>query len=490
MRPGGCDRAGADLRHGPVGPAGLRILDGVRVGGAALSCLLAVVVSLAWTTGPAVATPAPARPASEALLLIVDYSGSMNQPDGAGSTRIDSAKRALREIVTALPEDLDVGMRAYGHRVPSADKAAACQDSELVVPIGPLDRERLLGTVDSLQALGETPIGLSLQQAAQDLPDGVPATVILVSDGEDECFADGLGPEPCAVTRDLVAQGVDLRLETVGLQVTPAGAEQLRCMAEAGGGEFASVEDAGLLAQAIVEAQDRSLRTFEPRGEAVSGGPSLIDATVLGPGTYQDAIVDGETLWFAVDLAQGASMTARLTIRTTDVPSDARVALEWQDPQARRVEVAVLPSISRGQASTLAAATGPADGSRSPFGAERAPGLFHLAVRTAGFPPGAEHDFVLELLPEGLPVDGASPAPGGDPSASAEASAAPSASPTPEEPEPVEVPSRASAPPPPPPSTSPVPLVLLLLLAAAGGGGYLLLRRRRAARDRPEEPGY
>ena len=297
-------------------------------------------------------------------------------------------------------------MRVYGHRVPSADKAAACQDTELAVPVGPLDRQLLLGTIDRLQPLGETPIGLSLQQAAADLPDGVPGTVILVSDGEDECFPD-LGPEPCAVTRDLVAQGVDLRLETIGLQVEPAGAEQLRCMAEAGGGEFTSVQDAGLLAEAIAQARNRSLRTFEPRGEEVAGGPSLIDATVLAPGTYRDSIVDGETLWYAVDLAQGASLTARLTIRTAEVPTDARVALEWQDPQARRVQVGVLDGLSRGQASTLAADTGPADGSRSPYGAQREPGRFYLAVRTGGFPAAVDHDFTLELLPEGLPVAGA-----------------------------------------------------------------------------------
>ena len=240
--------------------------------------MLAVLLLLDAAAGPvaAPATAAPTRAPSEVLLLIVDSSGSMREPDGAGSTRMASARAALREIVTALPDSLDVGMRVYGHRVASADKAAACQDTELVVPVAPLERELLLGTIDRLQPRGETPIGLSLQQAAADLPAGVPATVILVSDGEDECFPD-LGPEPCAVTRDLVAQGVDLRLETIGLQVAPGGAEQLRCMAEAGGGQFTSVADAGLLAEAIAAAQNRSLRrssgsTTPTRPRASSSG--------------------------------------------------------------------------------------------------------------------------------------------------------------------------------------------------------------------------
>ncbi len=473
------------------------MLTAVSFGGATVSGSVAGVLlaaTLAVLPSHAAAAPQPeasARPASEALLLIVDYSGSMKEPDGRGSTRIQAAKDALGQIITALPEGLDVGMRVYGHRVPSADKAAACEDTELAVPVGPLDREGLRATVNGLQALGETPIGLSLQQAAQDLPEGVPSTVILVSDGADECYTDDLGPEPCEVTKQLVAQGVNLRLETIGLQVEESGAEQLQCMAEAGGGQFTSVEDAGLLAEALAAAQNRALRVFEPRGEAVAGGPSLIDATVLEPGTYSDSILDGETLWYAVDVPQGGSMTARLTIRTADVPAEALVALEWQDPQARRVDVGVLNGISRGQASTLATSTGEANGSRSPYGAEREPGLYYLAVRTGGFPPDADHEFVLELLPDGQAAE-----------ATADASAPASASPTgpaataeaaPGGPE-------ASAPPPssgaeavelpPPPSTSPVPLRLVILLVVGGGVGYLLWRRRTAGHEEPDEPTY
>lgn len=473
------------------------MLTAVSFGGAPVSGSVAGVLlaaTLAVVPSHAASTPQPspsARPASEALLLIVDYSGSMKEPDGRGSTRIQAAKDALGQIITALPEDLDVGMRVYGHRVPSADKEAACQDTELVVPVGPLDRDGLRGTVDGLQALGETPIGLSLQQAAEDLPDGVTSTVILVSDGADECFTDDLGPEPCEVTKQLIAQGVDLRLETIGLQVEESGAEQLQCMAEAGGGQFTSVEDAGLLAEALAAAQARAMRVFEPRGEAVAGGPSLIDATALQPGTYSDSILDGETLWYVVDVPQGGSMTARLTIRTAEVPAEALVALEWQDPQARRVDVGVLEGISRGQASTLASSTGEANGSRSPYGAEREPGPYYLAVRTGGFPVDVAHDFVIELLPDGQAAEATG-------TAGASASAAPSEAPSGPPAQGGTSPSGSGSPAPsveavelpPPPSTSPVPLLLVLLLGVGGGVGYLVWRRRSSGQADPDEPTY
>jgi len=84
----------------------------MRVGWASPAGVLAALLLLTATAGPVAAqTPTPTRAPSEVLLLIVDYSGSMKEPDGAGTTRMACAKAALREIVSALPESLDVGMR-------------------------------------------------------------------------------------------------------------------------------------------------------------------------------------------------------------------------------------------------------------------------------------------------------------------------------------------------------------------------------------------
>lgn len=380
-----------------------------RLGG-----LIAVIVSATLTLGGIVAAPgagaatqAPDKPPSEALLLVVDFSGSMLESDGSGSTRIASAKKALQTIIAALPADLDVGMRAYGHRVPSSDKAKACQDTQLVVPVGPLDRASLSATVDGLDALGETPIGLSLQQAASDLPEDKPTTIILVSDGADECYPD-LGPEPCQVTKDLVASGIDLQMETIGLQVEPRGRAQLECMAAAGGGQFTSVQDAGLLAEALAAARARADRTFEPRGDPVQGSSALIDAPQLEPGTYTDSILSTESLWFAVDAAKGQDVTARLTIKTADVPATAKVGIEWQDTRARRVDVKSLPSLTSGQASTIAVSTGKINGTRSTYGGVRDAGLYYFNLRTSGFPENVEHPFVLEIFVDGEGVPGAS----------------------------------------------------------------------------------
>lgn len=449
-----------------------RLSFAVMAGGL-LSALLMVAPSNA--AAPAAAAPA----ASESLLLILDASGSMLRSDGAGGTRIESARAAVTTLIDRLPPTLDVGLRVYGHRVPSSDKAAACQDTELVVPVAPLDAEVLKAQVAGIQALGETPIGLSLQQAVTDFPTETPGTIVLVSDGADECFPD-LGPEPCQVARDLVADGVDLRVEVVGLQVEPVGRDQLQCMADATGGSFSNLDDIGQLGEALVQAQQRARRSFTTRGEAVAGGPSLIDATLLPAGTYSDSILAQDVLWYAVDVTAGQEVTARMTVATTGVPAEASATLTWNDENATRVEDETLLTPGSGQAVTVAVSTGEVNGARTRFGATKDPGTYYLSVATQGFPPDVEHPFVLEiLLAEAEGAAGETPAATAGTSAGGEPTAAVA---------PVALP--------PPPGggggggggSNVVLVVVLLLLAAAGA--YLYLRRRRTSAAREEPPGY
>jgi hypothetical protein len=447
---------------------------------ALLAGVVAVPPGSAATTG---ATPTP-PPGSEALVLILDASGSMLRPDGSGGTRIESARAAVSSLVDRLPDGLDVGLRVYGHRVPSADKARACRDSELLVPVGPLDRERLTAAVASVQALGETPIGLSLREAVADLPDGTPGTVILVSDGADECFPDGLGPEPCQVARELVDAGVDLRVEVVGLQVEPVGRQQLACMAEVTGGSFTDVDDVTELGDALSEAQLRPRRLFEVRGQPVAGGPALIDATALDPGTYRDGVLPGDVLWYAVDAESGQELTARVTVATDGVPPEAGIDLAWHDENAARVEEEGVLTSGAGQASTVAVTTGEVNGSRTRFGAVKDAGTYYLSVTTSGFPADVRRPFVLEILRENVRGGGASGASGGvtagsvtDPPAEPSLGAAGA--------EGVELPPAPAG------GGSANVLLVLVLLLLATAGAWLYLRRRRS-RDAPQDepPAY
>ena len=120
------------------------------------------------------------------LALILDASGSMWAKVGA-RTRIDIAKEVMAQVVEKLPDDAEVALRVYGHRI-GPGKPGACEDSELVLPFAKIDKRRLLERIRAIRALGTTPIAYSLRQVAKDFR-GVPGEkmVLLVTDGKEEC---------------------------------------------------------------------------------------------------------------------------------------------------------------------------------------------------------------------------------------------------------------------------------------------------------------
>ncbi|CAN5748826.1 hypothetical protein BH23ACT11_BH23ACT11_13740 [soil metagenome] len=247
-----------------------------------------------------------------ALLLIMDASGSMNREDDDGTRLIDGAKDALNKVVDALPEGTPVGLRVYGHRVPNTDRARGCQDTELIQSIASLDRQEMKDSIAGFEAKGFTPIGLSLQEAADDLPPEGPRTIVLVSDGEDTCAP----PPPCEVARDLIAEGIDVKVETVGffIQDNQQAQSQLQCIADATGGSYHSADSAGELVEELETISARAVRSFEAGGEEVTGGPSAGDAPVLEPGAYQDTILPNESLWYGVELEEGEELILLTTL--------------------------------------------------------------------------------------------------------------------------------------------------------------------------------
>lgn len=432
--------------------------------------LATVFAALALVLG---SSPAGAQTeeAPGAVVLVLDASGSMLEPDGQGGTKIDTAKAALRTLIDDLPQDQQVGLRVYGHRVPSRQKAEACQDTEAIVPVGPLDRAQLRSAVDSFQALGETPIGLSLQQAAADLPGDTSGAIVLVSDGRDECFPE-LGPEPCQVARDLAAQGVELQIEAVGLQVDDAARSQLQCIAEATGGTYVDVTDASRLADELTRAQARARRSFEVRGQVVEGGPSMIDATPLDDptGTYTDSILSGEELWYSVEVLAGHDTRATVTLDASANPerTGGNLDVAWVDDTGRERGDAYRGMIGDTVDTAVAVFE---DRTFEPG----EPVTLNLRVTVGHFPEGLELPLVIEL--EGTPAVAATTTTVADSEAAGDADAD-------AEPE-VDVEQVAVA------ADEGDPLLTLpgvglgLVVGAVAGAGGATLRRRRDGADQP-----
>lgn len=272
------------------------------------------------------------------VLIVMDASKSMATDAGGGQTRLEVAKEALRTLVAELPADARVGLRLYGHRFADTSRERGCTDTELVQPVGPLDREELLGQIDSYEARGFTPIGRSLQEAADDLPDEGRNTIVLVSDGGDNCGQ----PGPCATAQQIAKDGTSVAIQAIGLQVTQGAREQLECIAERGGGVYRDADDAQELAVQLRALSARAVRTFEPTGEPVEGGETAGAATPIEPGAYTGEIGVGEERWYRLPLAEGQRLAAsaalvRTCALTGSVGFASRFEMEFHDAAGKAI---------------------------------------------------------------------------------------------------------------------------------------------------------
>jgi hypothetical protein len=209
-------------------------------------------------------------PAAPNLEIILDVSGSMNTKLG-DSTRWQTALKVLGEVVGTLPADLKVGLRVYGHRYPSKS-AQTCQDTELVVPIVPLDRDRLLQAASTLQPRGETPLVYSVLKTTADLKGAGGGSVILITDGEESCRGNAR-----SAPAEIKKSGVNVTLNIVGFTLTGKTVEnELGALAGSTGGRYYGAQDGAELSRALKIAAVQTLPydVLDASGKVVASAQS------------------------------------------------------------------------------------------------------------------------------------------------------------------------------------------------------------------------
>ncbi|MDO5495796.1 MAG: VWA domain-containing protein [bacterium] len=290
------------------------------------------IVGLGATAAPAGAATTPS-PDSDThagkLVLVLDASGSMEWEDASGGPRIEAAKTALHSVIDSLPEDANVGFRVFGATEVGLENPASCEDSQLLVPIGAANKDALRAATEQYAPFGETPIGYALQQAAADLGTEGQRSILLVSDGESNCQ-----PDPCEVARELAADGIDLTINTVGMNVEGAARDHLQCVASATGGTYFDASDAETLTQAMDTLALRAFRPFGISGTPVQGTTAIFGAPTLTPGEqYTDVLpAPRESSYYTIPRQwENSSIHVGLTARAQQSGTTVRMRLWTTD---------------------------------------------------------------------------------------------------------------------------------------------------------------
>lgn len=244
-----------------------------------------------------VASPPSAQQATN-IVFILDASGSMwGQIDG--TPKIDTAKEVLIDRINDLPDSSSVGLMVFGHR---EDKD--CADIEMVIPLGPRGAAEAKAKIDPIRPKGKTPISASLRQAAEAVKGSEgDKTIILVSDGKETCEGD-----PAAVVSELKKLGIQFRVHVIGFAVTSEERQQLEQIAEAGGGQYYSAENADQFKVSVKKAVAQAVAAPAAPAPAAAGllvekepNNTILEPNELAPGTtLQATIKEKDTDYFRV----------------------------------------------------------------------------------------------------------------------------------------------------------------------------------------------
>jgi hypothetical protein len=218
--------------------------------------------------------------ASKNVELILDASNSMwGQIDGVAKIAI--AKDVLEQIIAGLPDEMNVGLRLYGHRYGLNDPRA-CQDTELNVPIDPIDKAMMIDIIQKIQPKGKTPLVYSVLQAGNDFRDIPNGSIILITDGIESCDGD-----INAIAPALKESGIELKLHIVGFDIKEAEARaELEAIAKSTEGTYLDAKDSQELLSSLEQTLQIEFEILDDKGQVKAKGMVGGESLRLMEGSY------------------------------------------------------------------------------------------------------------------------------------------------------------------------------------------------------------
>lgn len=156
------------------------------------------------------------------VVMIVDGSGSMNEPFGGGASRIEQARRSIATVVEGLPPGIDVGLVDF----------RGCDNVRRDKFYSDAERGQFFNEINNLSPWGGTPLARSIERAGNIVSSDVDSVIVIVSDGEESCRGD-----PCAAARALKAAKPKSVINVIDISGDAKGRAVIQCVANATGGQ-------------------------------------------------------------------------------------------------------------------------------------------------------------------------------------------------------------------------------------------------------------
>jgi Ca-activated chloride channel family protein len=249
-----------------------------------LKSLILLVLLLIAVSSTGLCSANAAAPGSN-LVLIFDASGSMwGQIDG--EAKITIAKEVMEGIIKDLPDDINVGLTVYGHR-----RKGDCDDLETIIPLGPINKQAFIEKIKAINPKGKTPMLRSIRLTAESIKHlEDETTILLVSDGKETC-----DPEPCAFVAELKALGINFVMHVVGFDVGGETEEELKCMADAGEGEYFPASNADKLKEALTTVIEKTVEKNLKVSALLNGKPLAVQVVILNPQNGEEVKIGQST---------------------------------------------------------------------------------------------------------------------------------------------------------------------------------------------------
>ncbi len=179
------------------------------------------------------------------ILIILDASGSMSSRTRDGRTRMEAAKEAISGYINTMPDNAYAGLMVYSaHGI----KGKSCERIAMVHEIQPIDKAKLLQTIQEIKESGLTPMAKSLEIAKEILEKRKQDdnTLIFISDGQESCQGNPI--EAIYALKKSPAKPV---IHVIGFGVSGRAKQQLQCMAEVAGAEYHNVNSSAEMMKAL-----------------------------------------------------------------------------------------------------------------------------------------------------------------------------------------------------------------------------------------------